>query len=115
MRRRMALVALALVGVCGQAHASTPVSPGQAPYTVLIVTTRGDCTGTLIDPSHVLTAADCAVDATGKQPLAPKDFGVLAGTGAPGLPRPEAQKRAVTPGRGHPGHNPPGAADAALP
>jgi secreted trypsin-like serine protease len=55
-----------------------PVSVAQAPWAVLVASSAGACSGSLIDPTHVLTAAHCEYDDNGN-PVAPTAMSVLTG------------------------------------
>jgi hypothetical protein len=113
MRRLAALTLLIIATAAAPALAAPVTSVTQAPYTVLMVSQVRECTGTLIDPSHVLTAADCVLDFNGN-PLPASAFGILAGTVAQGLLGPEAQHSAVDQVRIHPAFLTTKAADVAM-
>jgi hypothetical protein len=113
MRRLAVLVFLIIAAAAAPAAAAPVTSVTQAPYTVLVVASNGGCTGTLIDPAHVLTSADCALDAD-RKPLPASAMAILAGTIAQGPLGPDAQHSMVGDVRIHPAYLSTGAADLAM-
>lgn|GEM_PF-3375347 len=88
--------------------------PAQAPWSVRIVASSGSlrsqCSGSIVDPTHVLTAAHCTfVDAAGHTSWPLAGYRIEAGATTAGSPL--AQQRRVTAVRVHPGYLPPGAGD----
>jgi Trypsin len=86
------------------------VSIGQAPWQVAVIAVipegKGSslfCGGSILDSSHILTAAHCVFDSKTSKPIPPEDFTVRAGTSnlASHL-EPEEQERTVTGVRPHP-------------
>jgi hypothetical protein len=91
-------------------------APSSAPFTALIIAASGSassqCTGSVIDATHVLTAAHCAVNDQG-QPFAAGDFLVLIGAST--LTRDEGLIGPVRRVRIHPAYDPStGQADVAV-
>jgi hypothetical protein len=91
-------------------------APSSAPFTVLIVAASGSasslCTGSVIDASHVLTAAHCAVNDQGQR-FAARDFEFLIGAST--LTRNEGLIGPVRRVRIHPAYDPSsGQADVAV-
>src|SRR5439155_5160276 len=77
------------------------VSITQAPWQVVVRTKKALCGGSIIDSTHVLTAAHCATDPKGRQPLPPEDFEVIAGRSRLAL-EPSEERRTVLQVRVHP-------------
>jgi len=85
------------------------ISIRQAPWQVAIraVIPEGKglslfCGGSILDASHILTAAHCVFDRETGHPIPPEAFAVRAGTADLASPEPEEQERAVTDVRPHP-------------
>ncbi len=115
IRRRLTLAALAAAVSTGTASAAARVTGGSpiqiqtAPWTVYVQDQapagRFLCTGTIVDASHILTAAHCVFDEAGRMAL-PSALSVRAGVSnfsAP-LPTDLEQDRSVTSFRVHPGY-----------
>src|SRR5690242_3004626 len=71
-------------GVSGQIAGGTPVPPGKYSFAASIRVDFGDgtgilCSGSLIDPSHVLTAAHCTADVPSGASFAPSAYRVVVG------------------------------------
>jgi Trypsin len=83
-----------------------PIAIAQAPWQVEIeVEDEGIsrlCGGSIVDASHILTAAHCVLNQTNSEPLAPEDFTVRAGTSDIFAFAEGGQTRAVTGVRAHP-------------
>ncbi len=60
------------------------------------------CGGSIIDPSHVVTAAHCAFMSSSGARIPAEDFGVRAGTSNLEMPEPNEQEASVTSVRVHP-------------
>jgi len=120
LRAARALGLLTAVGAClalaPSAGAAKPaivggsqISIGQAPWQVGVeaVIPEGEgsllCGGSILDSSHILTAAHCVFDSKTSKPIPAEDFTVRAGTSnlASHL-EPEEQERTVTGVRPHP-------------
>jgi hypothetical protein len=81
------------------------VSPSDAPWTVLIeIASTGVCTGEILDATHVLTAAHCAVDERTGTAVAPSAFVVIGGTVQEAPPEPSVEIRHIAAVRVHPGY-----------
>jgi Trypsin len=77
------------------------ISITQAPWQVLVLTGKALCGGSIIDITHVLTAAHCATDPKTRQPLPPEGFEVIAGRSRV-APEPSEERRGVLRVRVHP-------------
>jgi hypothetical protein len=71
-------------GVSGQIAGGTPVPPGKYSFAVSLFAdfgagAGGRCSGSLIDPSHVLTAAHCTVNPATGAPVPPSAYRVVVG------------------------------------
>ncbi len=81
-------------------------APSSAPFTALIIAASGSasslCTGSVIDATHLLTAAHCAVNDQG-QAFAPQDFVFVVGASV--LTRPEGLVGPVLRVRVHPAYD----------
>src|SRR4051794_37312625 len=122
---------LALLAAAPAAHAqrkpvnvvggNTVTSPDEAPWSVFITAAGASgtslCSGSIIAPDRVLTAAHCVLD--GAQPLAAGAFSVVAGIvdGRPGAAWSHIQPRQAASVRGDPAYPSPlrGYAVAVLP
>lgn len=89
----------------------TPISVGQAPWQVTVEAsykTTGDtydrtlCGGSIIDTSHILTAAHCVFIAPPDERIPPSDFTVIAGTSNLKTHEPTEQVLRVASVRVHP-------------
>ncbi len=93
----------------------TTIQVQAAPWTVFVQQTSGStrflCTGSVVDASHILTAAHCLYD-TNNNLAAPSAFLVRAGISNFSAPLPSdlEQDRPVTQFRVHPGYTPTGEA-----
>jgi hypothetical protein len=127
MRRLAVLVILAAGAAIGVAppaqayHGGRPVTSAiEAPYVVLVEArlpgARYLCTGSIIDPAHVLTAAHCALGDDGR-PFRAAAYRITAGvTARSQRTAPGAQQRRVASARVHPSYTGrvPGFADVAV-
>jgi secreted trypsin-like serine protease len=99
----------------------TAISIGEAPWQVAVFAeVQGGeilCGGSIVDATHILTAAHCVFDPTTHERLAPASFVVLAGTADITLEgfehEPSAQARLVSGVRPHPYYSPTEALPAA--
>ncbi|HEU0116024.1 MAG TPA: serine protease, partial [Thermomicrobiales bacterium] len=70
-------------GLTGQVAGGTPVPPGKYPFAVSLHMRGVEwgflCSGSLIGPSHVLTAAHCTVDPLTRVPFPPSAYTVVVG------------------------------------
>lgn len=109
------LVCPPVAGAARTAHAAvvngTQISVQQAPWQVAVqaqfrvsetLVERVFCSGSIIDSSHILTAAHCVFMAPPNQRIPPEDFTVLAGSSNLKTPEGEEQSRSVTNVRAHP-------------
>jgi hypothetical protein len=86
------------------------ISIGQAPWQVAVeaVIPEGGgllCGGSILDASHILTAAHCVFDSKTEHSIPSEDFTVRAGTADLAAPEAEEQERLVTDVRPHPYYN----------
>ena len=70
-------------GLTGQVAGGTPVPPGRYPFAVSLHMRGVEwgflCNGSLLDPSHVLTAAHCTIDPLAGTPFPPSAYTVVVG------------------------------------
>ncbi len=94
-----------------QAHVAivggSQIAIGQAPWQVAVEAVIPEdggllCGGSILDSSHILTAAHCVFDAKTGNVIPAEDFTVRAGTSDLASPGAEEQERAVTDVRPHP-------------
>jgi hypothetical protein len=93
-RRAVSIAVLALAMAAGPAHAAAPkagaattgppvTAPEQAPWSVYITLDPSDsprfCSGSILDASHILTAAHCTRDESGRTVLPATAYQVYAG------------------------------------
>jgi hypothetical protein len=88
----------------------TQISIAQAPWQVAVIGfVEGDeiiCSGAMLGPSVVLTAAHCVFDESTDQPIPAGDFEVIAGKSNFRAPETTAQERLVSAVRPHPYYHP---------
>lgn len=90
----------------GQARAAivggVPITIEQAPWQVAVGSEKSLCSGAIIDPSHVLTAAHCVFDSTTGALVSADDLFVIAGSSDIYAPETERQSAGVSSVRVHP-------------